>query len=138
MSDDQLLSRGQLAELILILVGVIGLVLIYAGYGLLNGYGYTNEIIRANLIPLVAFSVLLISFIPVYSKHDDLLIKTLKKGSWLTLVSAVFLIIWGYYFFHTPTNGLERLTKRVSYLVVTASVIPFGLALYSGYKKKQG
>lgn len=137
MVDDQLLSRGQLAELLLMLIGVVGLTLIYAVYGLLNGYGYTNQIIRANLIPLTAFSVLLISFIPVYSRHDHLFIKILKKASWLMLIAVMFFIIWIYYFFYPPTTGLARLTFKFSYIVISASVIPFGLALYSGYQTKQ-
>ena len=137
MTDDQLLNRGQKTELLLMLLGVLGLVLIYAGYGLLNGYGYTNEIIRANLIPLTAFSVVLISFVPVYSKHDDLLIKIFKKASWLMLVAVMFFMIWVYYFFVPPTTGFEQLTHKFSYIVISASIIPFGLALYSGYQSKK-
>ena len=137
MADDKLLSRGQKTELLLMLVGILGLALIYSAYGLLNGFGYTNEIIRANLIPLTAFSVLLTTFVPVYSRHDHLFIKLLKKASWLMLIAVMFFMIWIYYFFVPPTTGLGRLTFKFSYIVISASVIPFGLALYSGYQTKQ-
>lgn len=128
--EDKFFSVWQKRQIQALLLGVLVELGIYFLLVMLNGFSYTNHLLRQNLIPVAFFATMLLALAPLYRKTDDHVQKIVKQLTWTGFIlEAVSIPTWIYYQFNPPTNGLERIVGTLTYVFFTAGVIKVLLSL---------
>ncbi|MCU4753425.1 hypothetical protein OB919_15785 [Halobacteria archaeon AArc-curdl1] len=123
MAEESRFSIGQKIQISLSSLAVLVLILLYTGSVLLNGFNYTHTIILENPVVILFFVLTPLAIGPVYYKAQTLTEKALRQLTWTGLVFvAISIPTWIYFQFHPPETGWDRITERLSYIFMSATI----------------
>ena len=78
--------------------------------------------------------------IPVYRNFDPHHIKYVKQSIHnFFFTGSIFILFWGYYQFHPPEAGIDRIVSTLSYIITSASILSVFLSgSYFQFRKNSG